>query len=258
MPARLIEEYRQAPGKQAEETGGRTNGHHGDAWLFATPRRSLCLFRQPRAASMPQHVCGNVWRPGGLVVDRDSGDNKVPCALPYCYSHLLREGQDLEKEFPDSTEVTTFASTVAPHLALAMRRRRQPISDHEFSRPAAALKAPLMARMEAPAPPLGLRRIQELFRSHVDRRYHGADDRRIPAENNLAERDLRPTVIARNVSFGAQSDAGAHTRGILMSVLHTLKKRRVEVGAHLKRVLDPLALDLHQDPFPLLFPEAPT
>ena len=42
-----------------------------------------------------------------------------------------------------------------------------------------------------------------------------------------------------------------------MSVLHTLKKRDMDVVAHLKRVLDQLAFDLHQDPFPLLFPTSP-
>jgi hypothetical protein len=96
------------------------------------------------------------------------------------------------------------------------------------------------------------------LRANVDRLYHWADDRRVPAENNLAERDLRPTVIARKVSFGSQSDAGAHTRGILMSVLHTLKKRGRDVVAHLKGVLDRLANDIYQDPWPLLFPEGPT
>jgi hypothetical protein len=43
-----------------------------------------------------------------------------------------------------------------------------------------------------------------------------------------------------------------------MSVLHTLKKRQMDVVAPLKAVLDQLALDIQQDPFPLLFPEAPT
>jgi hypothetical protein len=43
-----------------------------------------------------------------------------------------------------------------------------------------------------------------------------------------------------------------------MSVLHTLKKRQVDVVAHLKGVLDHLATDLHQDPFPLLFPAGRT
>jgi transposase len=139
-----------------------------------------------------------------------------------------------------------------------MGLRTQPSSDAEFARQAAALKAQLIATMEEPAQHLGIRRIQEIFRANIDRLYHWAEDRRIPAENNLAERDLRPTVIARKVSFGSQSDAGAHTRGILMSVLHTLKKRQVDVVGHLKRVLDHLAQDIHQDPWSLLFPEDPT
>jgi transposase len=134
------------------------------------------------------------------------------------------------------------------------RGRGFPFSDHEFSRRAAVLKAQSMATMEAPAQHLGIRRLQEIFRANADQFYQWANDQRVQAENNLAERDLRPTVIARKVSFGSHSDAGAHTRGILMSVLCTLKKRQVDVVAHLKRVLDQLAIDIHQDPFPLLFP----
>ena len=49
----------------------------------------------------------------------------------------------------------------------------------------------------------------------------------------------------------------AYARGILMSVLHTLKKRQVEVVAHLKGVLGQPAIDILQAPFPLLFPTGP-
>jgi transposase len=258
VPDRLVAEYRQAPVKHADETGWRTNGQNGYTWLFATPQISLFLFRKTRAASVPKEVFGAMPLPGCLVVDRYGGYNKAPCAIQYCYSHLLREVQDLEREFPDAAEVATFVSTVAPLLALAMGLRAQAIADPEFSRQAAALKAQLIAVMDQPAQHPGIRQLQDIFRAHADRLYHWADDRRVPADNNLAERDLRPTVIARKVSFGSQSDAGAHTRGILMSVLHTLKKQRVEVVAHLKRVLDHLAADLRQDPFPHLFPKGPT
>jgi hypothetical protein len=55
--------------------------------------------------------------------------------------------------------------------------------------------------------------------------YHWVENRAVPADNNRAERELRPTVIARKVSFGSQSDAGAKTREVLMSVVHTLAKR---------------------------------
>jgi hypothetical protein len=258
VPDRLIQDYRQAPVKHADETGWRTNGHHGDAWLFATSRLSLFLCRQTRAASVPQQVFGKSWLPGCLVVDRDGGYNKLPCAIQYGYSHLRREVQDLEQEFPEVAEVKAFVSPVAPQLALAMGRRAQPRSDAEFAQQAPALNAPIMASMKAPARHLGICRIQEICRTNADRLDHGAEDRRVPAEHNLAERDLRPTVIARTVSCGSPSDAGAHTRGILMSVLHTLKKRHMDVVAQLKRVLDQLAFNLYQDPFPLLFPEGPT
>jgi len=63
-------------------------------------------------------------------------------------------------------------------------------------------------------------------------------------------------VIARKVSFGSQSDAGAKTRGILMSVLVTLKKRGFDVTTRLKEVLDEIARNPTQNPFPLLFPRA--
>jgi hypothetical protein len=258
IPDRLIQAYRQAPVQHADETGWRTHGHNGYAWWCATPRLSLFLFRQTRAASVPQPVFGKPWLPGCVVVDRDSGYHKVPCAIQYGYRQLLREVQALATEFPEAAEVQGFVSPVAPPLALALGRRTQPISDAAFFRQAATLKVPIIASMDAPSHHLGIHRLQEIFRAHADRLYHWADDRRGPAENNLAERDLRPTVSARQVSFGSQSDAGAHTRGVLMSVLHTLKKRRVDVVAHLQAVLDQLALDIQQDPCPLLFPEAPT
>lgn len=119
----------------------------------------------------------------------------------------------MEKGFPDPAGVIAFVSTVAPQRALAMGLRAQPISDAEFARQAATLKAQLIATMEEPAQYLGIRRRQEIFRAHGDRLYRWAEDRRIPADSNPAERDRRPTVMARKVSLGSQSHAGAQTPG---------------------------------------------
>src|SRR5262249_21178376 len=58
IPERLVAEYRQAPVKHADETGGRPNGHNGYTWLFATPQLSLLLFRKTRAASVAKAVFG--------------------------------------------------------------------------------------------------------------------------------------------------------------------------------------------------------
>ena len=47
----------------------------------------------------------------------------------------------------------------------------------------------------------------------------------VPSSNNHAEREVRPAVLMRKASYGNQSERGAATRGVLMSVCRTLKNR---------------------------------
>ena len=61
--------------------------------------------------------------------------------------------------------------------------------------------------MQTLAPAFGCPGFPTVFREKAHRLYHWADDPAVPAENNLAERDLRPLVIARKISFGSQSVA---------------------------------------------------
>jgi len=249
----LVAEYRAAPVRHADETGWRTDGHAGYAWLFCTPTLSLFLFRATRAATVPHEVLGDQPLAGTLVVDRYGGYTRAPCALQYCYAHLLRDVEALEQEFPAVPEVAAFTGTLGRLLADAMHLQGQPLPDPASSAAAAELKDKIEAVVEQPAQHLGIRHLQEIFRAHADRLYHWVTDRAVPPDNNRAERELRPTVIARKVSFGSQSAAGAKTREILMSVLHTLKKRRADAPAHFKWVLDQLAAEPQRDPFALLF-----
>ena len=254
VPADLIQQYRLSPVRHADETGWRTDGKSGYAWLFCTPTVSLFLFRSSRSAKVPQQVLGDRPLTGVLVVDRYNGYNRSPCDLQYCYAHLLREVEDLAKEFPDWSEVTAFTATLIPLLAAAMHLRSQPLSDPDYYAQAQQLRSQIQAVMAQPAQHLGIRRLQDLFISNAHRLYHWVQHRSVPADNNRAERELRPTVIARKVSFGSQSDAGAKTRETLMSLIHTLQKRVADPEAHLKSVLDQLALNPTLDPVSLLFP----
>jgi hypothetical protein len=253
VPQKLIEEYRIAPVKHADETGWRTDGDNGYAWLFCTPRISIYRFRKTRSSQVPKEVFGQESLPGVTVVDRYNAYNKIPCTLQYCYAHLLRAVQDCEKEFPDNIEVKTFVSVVAPLLAAAMSLRSLPISDRQFKRKTSELKEKIEEAIEAEAQHPAIQGIQDIFRRHANRLYHWATDRAVPADNNLAERDLRPLVIARKVSFGSQSDEGARTREILMTVLQTLRKRYNNAEERFKCMLDKLAIDPNRDPFDLLF-----
>ncbi len=253
VPQRLLLEYRRARVKHADETGWRNDGHNGYAWLFCTALISLFRFRQSRSAAVPQEVFGTQRLPGTLVVDRYNGYNRAPCAIQYCYAHLLREVQDLGKEFPEVAEVSRFVASLAPLLAHAMQLRMEQLPMAPFRQRALELKLDIKALVFSQAQHPGIQKIQSIFRARRSRLYHWAKAPTIPADNNRAERELRPLVIARKISFGSQSEQGALTREILMSVLHTLRKRTDDVFGTFKRALDALAENEARDPYKLLF-----
>jgi hypothetical protein len=254
VPGKLAAAYREAPVKHADETGWRTDGQNGYAWLFATPEISVFRFRKTRRAEVAREVLGETPLPGTLVVDRYSAYAKSPCKLQYCYAHLLRTVEDMEKDFPETVEIKSFVATLAPLLAGAMTLRTLPLRAPEYYRQAARLKSRIIEVTGRDAHHPAIQKVQDIFREHGDRLYHWADDRSVPADNNLAERDLRHLVIARKVSFGSQSDAGAKTRETLMSILDTMKKRNRPVAETFKAGLDKLAENPALDPYSLLFP----
>lgn len=249
----LISAYRGAAVRHADETRWRTDGQSGYCWLFATSRVSLYLFRRTRSASVVKEVLGDKPLAGVLVVDRYAAYNRAPCALQYCYAHLLREVEDLAQENPEASEVERFSAALIPLLAQAQHLRAQAISDRQYRKQARQIKEKIIAISQQPALHLGIRRIQEIFIDNRERLYHWAEDRRVPAENNFAERELRPTVIARKVSFGSQSEAGAKSREILMSVLHSLRKQVEQPKKRLKEVLDGIARGEVENIFQRLF-----
>ena len=257
VPQRLIAEYRRAPVKHADETGWRIDGANGYAWLFCTSDLSILRFRSSRSAAVGKEVFGEQPLGGVLVVDRYGGYNRVPCRIQYCYAHLLRDLEDLEKDFPDNQEIGHFVAALAPLLAAAMSLRGLKLSAPQFQEQAQSLRQQIQTVINQPAGHPAIQTYQDIFRSKAHRLYHWAEDARIPADNNLAEREFRPLVIARKISFGSQSPRGARTREVLMTVLHTLRKRTADPATAFKNFLDRLAANPKADPFALLFDHPP-
>ena len=222
---KLVKDYRQASVKHADETTWRIDGKNGYAWLFATRDTTIMTLRNTRSGKVAQEILGTSPLPGVLTVDRYAGYNKSPCKMQNCYAHLLRELSDINDEFPNQPEVTSFHNAVAPLLKQAMELRSLPIADKDFYRRAKNCKASIISAMSIQANHLAIKSFQQIFVENSHRLYHWADDRAVPADNNFAERSLRPLVIARKISFGSQSENGALTRSRIMSVLLTLNNR---------------------------------
>jgi len=228
LPAyeKLVNDYKQSPVKHADETGWRNDGFSGYSWIFCSENTTVFAFRNSRSAAVLSAVLGTERLPGVLVVDRYAAYNKVNVEIQYCYAHLLRSLKDLQEEFYDNNEVNTFVDDLAPLLADAMHLQKyKTLSNKKYYQKAKQIKKRIMQCIRAPAKHCGIQSYQDIFKDKEKRMFHWATNRLVPADNNRAERECRPTVIARKVSFGSQSEKGANTREILMSVLHTARKR---------------------------------
>jgi hypothetical protein len=182
---------------------------------------------------------------------------KPPVALQYCYAHLKRDAEQLAAQFPDDAEVGRFCGLLAKLLSRARGLRKRKISDRRFHQAAALLRGRIVAVCAEEARHPGIQAMQDIFRRNAHRLYHWAEDRRVPAENSHSERNLRPLVIARKLSFGSQSARGSRTREMLMSVLHSLQKQGHNPAARLAQALDALARNPGLDIAAFLFPPGP-
>ena len=249
---RLRDLLRDAAVKHADETPWRTDGNNGYAWVFVAGRVRLFVCEQTRAMSVPAAVladCG-----GKLVTDRYAGYNCFTGDRSYCFEHLKRDTLTIVMENPKSTECATFADALVPWLRAAMSLRTACAGDKvSYFVRAAFIRRRIEAIIHTPARHPSVQGIQNIFRENTARLWHWTEDPRVPAENNAAERAVRPLAIARKVSHGSQSVKGRETRSVLMSILHTLNACCTDPEARLAQALNHYAEDRNANMFARIF-----
>lgn len=254
---KIIEQLRFCLVLHADETGWMMDGKKAYAWLFANDDFKVFLFRETRGSVVPKEVFGEEFLQLILVTDRYCGYSPLALLHQYCYVHLMRDVKSLEVEFPDDLEIANFVSDLNPLLAEAIGLRNQGLSLKDYRKTAKEIKKKIMAVCESQANHPAIQHIQNIFRAHPTRLFQWLKSPEIPADNNFAERGLRPTVIARKISFGSHSEKGLETREILMTIMHTAKCRGRDPAEFLEGVLDILAKDKSADISHMLMPEIP-
>ena len=217
----ILEEFRLAPVKHADETSFRIDGINGWCWLFATPTAALYTIEETRGKEVPKHIFGH--DPTGVLV-RDDCPSYASLPLPQqsCWAHLLRVSHDAAVHENASPEM------LALHKELTrMFDELEPITREPF----VATKRKKVCR-----------KYTEQIAVIIERKYQRDDAKavqtrianqntnlltallyeNVPLTNNHAERMIRPMVIIRKISGGSRSDKGAATHAVNMSVMQTL------------------------------------
>ena len=246
----LKAQIRASPAVQADETGWREDGTNGYVWSAATPTIRYYEYHHSRAGEVVKELIGENFQ-GVLGSDFYAGYNIHQGLHQRCWVHFLRDVHDLKEDFPRDEELLTWAKAVkaiyeqavawaehGPDPALSPRKQQQARvgQQHVFEQrlwkacqPFAHTSAPqhtLCQRVE--------RFLPELF---VFVAVPG-----VPAHNNLAERSIRPLVVARKISGGSRSPKGSDTRMGLASLFGTW------MAQHLNPFLQCLALLTSKSP----------
>ena len=205
---RLLELYRLAPVKGADETTWRCDGQNGYVYGFFTQDVALFRFRGTRKMCVAEEVFGEGDHIGVLVRDRFPGyDNSFKGKQQYCFEHLKRDCKELLEKEPQNAEYQKFVPAFVSLLREAMQLRGRGLEDGDYYDEAKRIKNEMLKMINAQAKDPGLQKYQDIFRRHPERIFQWAENRSVPAENNMSERGVRRTVIARKVCEGRTQSA---------------------------------------------------
>lgn len=220
---------RASPAVQADETGWREDGENGYVWSACTPRLRYYEYHHSRAGEIVKELIGPDFA-GVLGSDFYAGYNSHQGLHQRCWVHYLRDIHNLKKKYPEDEGLLLWAKEVKalyedalswaeqgldPHRPPRQQQQARVAQQRAFEQQLWALCQPfahthafqhtLCERME--------RFLPEMFTFVA---FPG-----VPAHNNLAERSVRPLVIARKISGGSRSPKGSVTRMGLASLFGT-------------------------------------
>jgi transposase len=228
---RLLEQVRQQPVVHQDETGWRENGQNGYVWATVSEGREPVRYYEyspSRSHHVAQRLIGEGYR-GTLVSDFYAAYNLIPGRHQRCWTHLLRDLHELKEAHAARVDVVQWALAVR-HLYDEGKNWL-----HSHDSPTPEERSQQYASLYQRACGLGQRHARDgqhpcwalakrLLR-HQEELFQFVLVPGVPADNNLAERSIRPLVIMRKISGGTRSDEGSKTRLTLASLLGTWRAR---------------------------------
>jgi transposase len=207
--------------QHVDETGWKIGGRSAWLWVFADAHATLYRIRHSRGHEVVVEVLGEDYD-GVLVSDCFLAYDPLNLTKSKCTAHLLKRCSEVEQG--KTRGAVRFSRRVATLLrkAMALKRRRGTIGDHGYAVLRGKLHAELDRLLSGTYTDPDNARLAKLLRKHRDSVLTFLDHDAVDATNNLAEREIRPAVIARKVSAGNRTQAGAETHAVLASVLRTL------------------------------------
>jgi transposase len=228
----LKQQARASPILHGDETTWRENGQTGYIWAFSTPGEDAVRYYEydrSRSQQVVHRLLGGQFA-GHLVSDFYGSYNVYAGKHQRCWVHLLRDLHALKEQHPQDTTSVEWAQDVRALYDEAHSWV------HSQLQPSQLAREQLYVSLVARAHTLGLQHarskqhpcqaLAKRLLRHEDELFQFVLVEGLSADNNLAERSIRPLVVIRKISGGSRSEEGSKTRMALASLFETWQARK--------------------------------
>jgi transposase len=210
----------------ADETGWRVEGKTWWLWCFSTA--DATCYQLDRSRGHPALDRFFVSEFGGVLVsDFWAAYDAVGRLHQKCWPHLLRELKEVDEGAETGGDWPAFVKRLrrlyGDAIRLTAARGHLPSATYDLRH--AKLQGRMLDLALAEWTNSHARRLAKRLAKYGEYLLTFVEFADVPADNNQAEREIRPAVLMRKASYGNQSERGAGTRAVLMTVYRTLKRR---------------------------------
>lgn len=212
-------------------------------WVFTNPNTTIYQVRNTRARSVIQEVIGENYD-GVLISDCLNIYDDVNAVQQKCYAHHLKAISQAQQVIGEGQPYLQQVRRLL-QLAMIVKSVKQELTAQQYQQCCQQLEQQAdQMLLPARADPVEEKIVNRL-RKQRDHLFTFLYHQNVDATNNLAERQLRPAVIARKVSCGNKTTKGAASWEILSSFAATYVQRNLSFAKLIQRtaLLNPLSID---------------
>lgn len=235
----LLSSLRKGSFIHADETGWKIDGAGHWLWKFCNKTISFSHIDKSRGQKVVEDILGKSYD-GVLISDFLSAYNRIEAVKQRCLAHIFRDLDKVIEYWRDDKEVLRYCERLTKIFKDAIElhkeykgrkwdntycRRRESIirslNDFSFPNPNKRI----------------LKRFAKRLARHKDEMLTFLYKKNIDYHNNYAERQIRPDVIFRKITYGNRSIEGAQNHSVIMTILQTAKLNGIDPLIVLEKIL---------------------
>lgn len=217
----LEDQLRSAPVVHTDETSWWIN-EPASLWVFATQDLTLYRTVAHRDRATFHQTLPPDW-PGVLVSDCLSVYDGATPLQQKCYAHHLRALKTAAADCTSPQWVVHVRQLL--HKAMELHKLQGTLNKRQRAARRRGLQLAAQALLEQPRADPAEERLRVRLHKQRDHLFTFLQHPGVDPTNNLAERELRPAVIARKLSCGHRTPHGARTWANLASMVRTCARR---------------------------------